>query len=297
MSNMIDIWTIETDTFGVHGGCLSRESLVVLAQKGLALAQDDDTFGTGTVDGAGMGDVDDLASRVISLLCERQSQTASGARQFILDFLLRAVLRENDFHAALVLAALRGHRLSLDAIIDTYIPLTAEELGDMWVRSDLDFARVTVAALRLQTLLGEASSEEMFMHRANPTELAALVIVPNGEQHFLGAHVVAAQLRRLGVAVSVSFCETDQVVLARVEMDAPDMILMSCARVEGLETIQRTVKKIKRAVVPAPVLAIGGALRGDADGIRKKADVDLVTNQAKDVVGFCAKRMKALPKD
>lgn len=274
-----------------------RESRFVQVQRGLPLAQDDDTYGTPRGAAPDQGDANGLASRVISLLCDRQIQTKSGARKFILDYLLRLVLRDHDFNAGSVLAELRGHRLTLDAIIDIYIPLTAETLGEMWVQSELDFARVTVGSLRLQALLGEASAEAMFVQRADPTELGALVIVPNGEQHFLGAHVVAAQLRRLGVAVSLSFCETDQVILARVEMDAPDMILMSCARAEGLETIQRTVKKIKRAVSPAPVMAIGGPLRGDSEGIRKQADVDLVTSKAKDVVGFCAKRMKALAED
>lgn len=242
-------------------------------------------------------DVEDLASRVINVLRHRQSQTKSGARQFLLDYLLRAAIQPSGFHPPSVAIELRGHRIGPDAIIDLYIPWVAEELGNMWVRSELDFATVTIGALRLQSLLGEVSSEITYNQSMDPTDLAALVVVPQGEQHFLGAHVAAAQLRRFGVSVSMSFCESDNVTLARVEMDAPDMVLMSCARLEGLEVIERSVKKIKLALQPSPVLAIGGSLKGNARGIRRKTDVDLVTNSVKEVVAFTAKRRKALAKD
>lgn len=256
----------------------------------------DDMFDAGRLFEAGYGDVDELASQVISLICERQTSTASGARKFVLDYLMRAVLRRGSYEPALMLAELRGHRLTPDAIIDTYVPLVAQQLGDMWIRDELNFAQVTVGAMRLQSLLGEASAEMVPILYRDQTELAALVVVPEGEQHFLGASVLSAQLRRFGVAVAMSICEDEQQVLARVEMEVPNMVLFSVARVQALEVVERTVTKIKRAVKPSPVLALGGALCGDNDGIRKKTGVDLVTSTTKDVVGFCTKRLQALGK-
>ena len=74
----------------------------------------------------------------------------------------------------------------------------------------------------------------------------------------------------------------------------PDMVLISCSRIAALETVTRTVKKIRSSADPAPVIALGGPIRGNADGIRDQTGVDLVTNTATDVVGFCTKRKKAL---
>ena len=254
----------------------------------------DDPFGT-TQARSGVGEnLEPLASQVISVLCERQTTGPSGARQVVVEYLLRAVTSRSSFDAAVVMEELRGYRLTVDSIIDLYIPQVASCMGELWTTSDLDFASVTVGALRLQALLGEAAA--VLAHPINPLQAPplALVIVPEGEQHFLGASVVAAQLRRLGCDVSLSIAEPPKQVTNRVLYDQPDMVLMSCAQVAGLETIARNVKRIRRAIDPAPVIALGGAMRGDVDGIRKKTGVDLVTKSAKDVVGFYTKRRKAL---
>ncbi|WP_299374106.1 cobalamin-dependent protein [uncultured Tateyamaria sp.] len=239
-------------------------------------------------------DLEPLAAQVISMLCERQTVSAAGARQVAVDYLVRACVAPAGFDPVQVLDELRGFRLTLDAVIDLYIPQAAEMLGDLWKSSDLDFAGVTVGALRLQVLLGEAAVTVERTGIAREVALQALVVVPEGEQHFLGACVLAAQLRRLGCEVAVSISETRRQITTRVICDQPDMVLISCARIAALESVSRTVKKIKSSVERVPVLALGGPLRGNADGIRDQTGVDLVTNTATDVVGFCTKRKKAL---
>lgn len=254
----------------------------------------DDPFGTPRLTYGHTYDHESLASEVISILKDRQVVGPSGARQIAVDYLVRAVLSDGNFDAALVLEELSTYRLTHDALIDLYIPKAAEYLGAQWMTSDLDFATVTVGSLRLQALLGVAAhglTREPVDHN---NVLHALVIVPEGEQHFLGASVVAAQLRRLGCDVSLSINEATDQILARVEYDHPDMILFSCARAAGLETACGTVKKIREASDMSPVLAIGGAYAGITEQIVEQTGVDLVTNTAKDVVGFTTKRKKAL---
>jgi len=234
-----------------------------------------------------------LAQEVISILNERQTVTTAGARQVAVDYLVRAITGRTSFDAALVLEEMSAYRLTHDALIDLYIPQAAAQLGELWMTSDMNFAQVTVGALRLQALLGEAAMGLTHAHVDEHT-LHGLIVVPEGEQHFLGASVVAAQMRRMGCDVGLSISESPKQVMGRVLYDQPDVILFSCAHPPTLETIKRTVKKIKASVDPVPVLAFGGALRGNADGIRDQTGVDLVTNTAKDVVGFAMKRKKAL---
>ena len=254
----------------------------------------DDTFGTNAALSESGTGIEPLASQVISMLCERQTVTAAGVRQIALDYLGRAVLSKSGFDAACILDELRGFRLTRDTIVDLYIPQAAVQLGDQWMCSDVSFADVTIGALRLQSLLCEASDGLVWAGQAPSDALEALIVVPEGEQHFLGASVVAAQLRRTGCDVSLAISETADQVTARVVMDKPDMVLISCARIDALALVTKTVKQIKAATDSAPVLAIGGPLRGNLDEIRKQAGVDLVTNVATEVVGFCAKRRRAL---
>lgn len=254
----------------------------------------DDRFGTTTNLGYGL-DLEPLASQVIMLLSERQTISPVGARQVIVDYLVRSALSSSGFDPVQVMHELRGYRLTVDAVIDLYIPQAAVCLGDLWMSSDIDFAQVTVGSLRLQALLSEAIVDGASRVRTDVSDmLTALVIVPEGEQHVLGANVVAAQLRRLGCDTSVSFCETSKEVATRVICDQPDMVLFSCSRSAALESISRTVQKIRSNSDLAPVIAVGGAVRGDTDGIMKKAGADIMTNMAKDVLAFCAKRKKAL---
>lgn len=254
----------------------------------------DDTFGTnGSLIERGNG-VEPLAAQVISMLCERQIVSAAGVRQIAVDYLYRAVLSKSGFDPARVLDELRGFRLTRDAIIDLYVPQVAIQMGDMWMNDEISFSDVTVGALRLQSLMSEASNELVWGGQVSTNVLHALVVVPEGEQHFLGASVVTTQLRRAGCGVSLAIAETQKQIMQRVTGDRPDMILWSCARVEALESVIKTVKKIKASVENVPVLALGGPLRGNADGIKEQVGVDLVTNATADVVGFCAKRKKAL---
>ncbi|WP_299549633.1 cobalamin-dependent protein [uncultured Tateyamaria sp.] len=254
----------------------------------------DDPFGTTRRPYGRSCDHESLAGEVISILKDRQAVCPSGARQVAVDYLVRAVIKRLDFDAALVLEELSTYRLTHDALIDLHIPKAAEQLGALWMTSDLDFATVTVGSLRLQSLLGIAAHGLTREPVDQSNVLHALVIVPEAEQHFLGASVVAAQLRRLGCDVSLAINEGSEQLLARVEYDRPDMALFSCARAAGLETICGTVKKIRQKSDVTPVLAIGGAYSGVTKSITEQTGVDLVTNTAKDVVGFTTKRKKAL---
>lgn len=254
----------------------------------------DDTFGH-FGSGKKNQDLEPLASQVLSLLSERQNVSAAGARGIVVDYLVRATLSLNGFDPIHILHELRGYRLTIDTVIDLYIPQTAICLGEMWVSSDIDFAQVTVGALRLQALLTEASVDIPVLSAAGATDLmTALVIVPEGEQHFLGASVVAGQLRRLGCDASVAFCEPVGRVVSQVHFDRPDMVLFSCARAAALEYVAGTVDKLRRAAGEPPVLALGGPIKGNRSGMKEHTGVDLVTNSAKDVLSFCSKRRKAL---
>lgn len=236
--------------------------------------------------------VDHLATQVLSVLAERQGRGCNGVRQFVLEYLVRTIVNAGQFDPTQVMEELRGHRLTVDTVIDDYIPLAARRLGEDWVSSEIDFASVTVGALRLQSLLGVASSEMLQGARTKSADMLAMIVIPEGEQHFLGAAVLAAQLRRLGVDVCTSFGELDSTLISRVRSEEPEMLLFTCARTAGLAHIKKTVQKLREALTLAPVIALGGALNEDPAGMKRQTGVDLVTSVAKDVVSFSMRRNK-----
>ena len=119
-----------------------------------------------------------LAESAVSQVSTQQLKTSGGARQFIVDHMIRAILSRGEFGADALLDELRGHRLSVDAIIDVYVPASARCLGEMWLESQVDFASVTVGSMRLQTLLSLASAESLEFAHSAQTTIHALVVVP-----------------------------------------------------------------------------------------------------------------------
>ncbi len=237
--------------------------------------------------------VDALATRVISVLSSRQAISPGGMRQFVLDHLLRAALCPGGFEPAALIAELRGHRLSVDEIIDIYIPQAAIVLGQMWVDDDASFAQVTIGSMRLQSLVGEAAAGSVPDVVTDRTRLTGLVVVPANEQHFLGASVLSAQLRRLGCDVGTSFDEDEGSLAARVMLESPDLALVTCSRTENLDTVRRTVQTIRSAAPESCVIALGGLVTVCDKDLKADTGVDIVTSKAAEAVSFCASEFAA----
>lgn len=232
-----------------------------------------------------------LAANAVSLLSQRQSVTPAGARQFVLDHLLRAVLSRGEFDPLNMLEELRGHRLSVDAVIDTYVPAAAIVLGDLWLDDEVDFATVTVGSMRLQSLLSIASFETLDFVRPIENAPAMLVVLPLGEQHSLGSFVLAAQLRRLGARVDMSFCEKEDDLMSRILCDGPDMLLFSASSRSTLEYVSQIVLSLSNMSLEMPLLAVGGSLGHLEKTAKDMTGVDLISKSARDVMAAAAEHM------
>lgn len=242
-----------------------------------------------TTDGA-----ETLAQSAVDLLSKRQGVYASGARQFVVDHMMRAVCSKSNFDPGAMLDELRGHRLSVDSVIDTYVPTVARILGELWQTDDVDFATVTVGTMRLQALLSLASVESTDFIRPVNEALTMLIVVPLGEQHTLGAFVLAAQLRRLGARIDMSFCEDPTDLASRVICDVPDMILFTASSRARLEYISEIVQSFAKVLPSMPLLGVGGGLGELPEVAKEVSSVDVVTNSAKDVMSMASGHRRRL---
>lgn len=236
-----------------------------------------------------------LAAEAVSAVSRRQGLSASGARQFILDHMLRALRQRGDYSPDQVLDELRGYRLSVDAIIDIYVPAAARILGELWETSEVDFATVTIGTMRLQSLLSVASAESLDFVRETDKLVHLLIVVPMGEQHTLGAFVLAAQLRRLGGRVEMSFCEAHSEIIERVLSHPPDLVLFTAASCATLETIGKIVTNIRKVSVETPRFAVGGHLPELDDVAKDMTGVDLVTRKADVALAFAGTGQSTYP--
>lgn len=234
-----------------------------------------------------------FAADVICALKDLQTLNHDGARQFVLDHLVRAILLPKEFNVVALCEDLLNHRLKHDAIIDLYIPSAARCLGESWVQNNISFADVTIGTLRLQSLLDQVVQRSKVDFSARTQQTRALLVLPEGEQHFLGLSVVAAQLRRVGCEVLVSFDETLEALEQRVSTERPHIVLISCSRSEALEAITQIVQTIRSATNCDPMFVLGGAVMIDTEDLIDRTGVDLVSADAKDAIALCSERLKS----
>ena len=266
---------------------MRRKDQTATAQQGAPMTKHDPN--TRTIRDPGhIAGTSELAHSAMSVLSQRQEVTAAGARQYIVDHLMRAICSRRHFDPAGMLEELRGHRLPVDAVIDTYVPTAARQLGYMWKDDTADFATVTIGAMRLQALLSAASAESLDFVRPLDDTVFMLVVVPPGEQHSLGAFVLAAQLRRLGARVDMSFCEEPTDFVSRVICDTPDMILFSASSTATLESIRRLALDCRNVVSRCPLFALGGSLGNPVDVAKDISGIDHVTCCAREVMARAA---------
>jgi methylmalonyl-CoA mutase cobalamin-binding subunit len=188
-----------------------------------------------------------------------------------------------------LLDQLRGHRLTIDTVVDLYIPEAAQRLGEDWVEDRLSFAEVTIGALRLQSILSEAAGRFQPPFARDPSYLHTLIIVPQGEQHFLGANVLATQLRRVGCDVVMSFDESRGMLSAKLLAEVPDLILITCGSYETVDSVARTVQTIRNALHNCPPIALGGSIVGDnKKKLAERTGVDIVTTRAGEAIAHVA---------
>lgn len=173
-------------------------------------------------------------------------------------------------------------------IADRFVPALARRMGEEWCSDLMGFAGVTVGCARLQALLRELGAHWRGNRRRDPETGSALIAVAAGENHTLGAVVLAGQLRRAGVSVKLGLGVTPPDVMRAVGRQRFDAVLVSASRGARPETLRSLVEAVSRAgTEAAPPVVIGGSI-AELDGdLTATTGADLVTNEATEALEFC----------
>jgi methanogenic corrinoid protein MtbC1 len=184
---------------------------------------------------------------------------------------------------------MRLARVPSDSIVDTLIPAAMREVGALWADDRAGFARVSVASARLQSLMRDLTRAHMTMPYASGGVLpqAVLVVVPEREQHTIGAMAVASQLGRAGLEPVLSLGESRMQLRSRLQSERFAAVCLSLSRRESLETAQGLVNTIRHLCgYPVRVMIGGAALEaGDKLGVRTGADA--ITNDLHEALRLC----------
>lgn len=225
-----------------------------------------------------MGGVTQFAAEVVARLVQRDVAVDRNLRETLIDRFAAAVASNDPAMLELFKPELKRARVSAVALADYYIPEVARRLGRDWERDCLSFADVTMGTARLQAILREIGAGWSADREGASNGPTLLLVLPGGEQHTLGAMVLAGQLRRMGISVSLKIAPSPGELAHYVAERAFDGALVSVACNDRLETCCKLVKTLKESSKGALRVAVGGAILDAGEDVMRSTGADLVTN-------------------
>jgi len=170
--------------------------------------------------------------------------------------------------------------LKSEDLLDQIIPDTARLLGEEWLADERSFADVTVATSRLQQTARTIGARHERDGLNIPIGHRALLVLPETEQHSLGAFIIANQLRRQGVWVQMLFSCDAHDLEAFFEDHPCSMIGLSIGSDQSLAQAPANIRKIRSFAADIPIV-LGGTtfrkVRQCRSNLLMRNDIYLVT--------------------
>lgn len=225
-----------------------------------------------------MGGVSKFAAEVVARLVQRESDAEPLARDSLVQRLMAAVSSFDPESFEDLKPELRRARVSGPQLADIYVPEVARRLGRAWEEDCMSFAQVTMGVARLQAILREIGSGWSADREGRVDGPVVLLVLPSGEQHTLGAMVLAGRLRREGISVSMKIAPTTAELALYVAERTFDGALVSTACNDRLETCRKLVKTLKESSRGVLKVAIGGAILHGCEDVVGLTGADMATN-------------------
>lgn len=175
-----------------------------------------------------------------------------------LDQFLDLLASETAVDPAVLLDAMLAKHLDPEMIACGYATEAARSLGESWLSDELSFVEVTIRSERLHGLIRRV--DEMLVTTEQPDGPSVLILVAEGEQHTLGAFVLALQLRLVGFSAVVKVAPMAADLTVLMTANRFDIALVSIGCTAGLESgigLVRTLRLLSRGEMR---IYVGGAV-------------------------------------
>ena len=222
-----------------------------------------------------------FALQVVSLMVGDTGHASQPPRTDVLDLLIRGAKTGDPVVLNSLLAEFRRLRIPAEVVIDVYLPAAANAIGAQWHADEIDILDCTIAMSRMQNLLRALGRAWRADDSAGAGKASVLMVVPENEQHILGAMVATTQLRRFGVSVAVRLAPARPALHDLMANRRFDAVFVHCANIESLETCGGLVRTIRRGDGAGLPVVVGGSVPLEADEIKRRTGADLMTRDVR----------------
>lgn len=234
-----------------------------------------------------------FAYQIMSMLVTDTDHLHRPPQEDVLALMVSGAMTGDPGTLAALTAEFRRLRIPAEAAVDIYIPAAANRIGNAWHDEEIDILEGTIAMARLQQLVHVFSRAWRADNRSGDCDGSILMVVPEGEQHILGAVVATAQMRRLGISVSLQLAPTLEKFEDLISHHRFDALMLSIGHTAGLENaahLVATVRRISRR--PLPVV-IGGSASVGQDAARHRLGADFACRDVSVAMDFLGLRRRS----
>lgn len=240
------------------------------------------------------GSVESLANQALKVLARQRGSGPFRLSESYVERLRAAILDGREGQRDAVLARMESDGVTPEDIIDYYVPEVSRRLGAEWCEDQLGFADVTIGASRLQSVLRDLTERTAIKPKAGTSTGVAVVVLAD-EFHTLGAMVLTAQLRRMGISVRLMLGAQEDDAIRNVRADKFDAILISASHTESLAALEKFVKNLKREAGRDTPIIIGGPILSLEQDVKRATGADFATSDIGEALRAC--RLKISPQD
>jgi len=220
---------------------------------------------------------------------------ASEADAAVLDRLEAGLLSSDPDGAGQALDAMAAWGIPAEEVADLYVPAMARRLGLRWHRDELSFAQVTIGMSRLQRLVRDIVAEFETDRCVGREVGSLLLIVPEPEQHTLGAILLCGQLRRRGLSVRLWLGFRPADAVDALSSGSYDGVFVSASRSYSLENLQDVIKSLGDAALSALPVCIGGSFTEPLQLPREVEAAVHLTEDIDEALSICGIHTKVAP--
>ncbi|MEM7733648.1 MAG: hypothetical protein AAF280_12840 [Pseudomonadota bacterium] len=236
-----------------------------------------------------------LAEAALKTLAAKGGASAPQTHDQWVHFLCNAVLAEGDVKHELAITQLMGSGASSDEVLHVLVPAVARRLGEMWVGDEASFVDVTIGSSRLQNLfqMRDTAPSTLLTQTAPNKGDAVLMVVPEFEQHTLGAFVAADEMRRAGIWARIGLLMSAEEVCDMLQANHFAMLGLSVGSRDSVERAAEFVNYIRRNANEVPPVVISGNVLERLDVLRSQTGADFVVSTVREAIDCCGLKARA----
>jgi len=226
-----------------------------------------------------------LVPQVLSALVNDGRHEGKPPIGAVLDLLVNCMLSGDRSAMARLTAECRRLNIPSEVVVDTYLPAAVDRVGARWHDDEIDILTATIAFARMQTLMRDLGRT---WHADDLTGAsgAVLMLVPDSDQHTLGALIATGQLRRRGISVTIKLTSSPLELDATLAKSRFDAIFVSVGNVGSLDSAAKLVKIAKRPGNSALPVIVGGSVPVALSKVLDVTGADHATRDVAEALGF-----------